>query len=116
MTDKPDVFSTTDYSTINHFLDFSRCVSNQRPLIETGTMGAKGHVQVYFIPLFYFTVWGKRNGNQRWLLQEIFLMYYHNYLLLILQVIVPHLTESYTTQVKHIYVFIDIYCSNMRMF
>ena len=37
----------------------SRCVCNRRPLLESGTMGAKGHVQV----------------------------------------IVPHLTESYTSQV-----------------
>ena len=36
----------------------SRCVTNQRPLLESGTMGAKGHVQV----------------------------------------IVPHMTESYTSQ------------------
>ena len=40
--------------------DCSRCVTNQRPLLESGTMGAKGHVQV----------------------------------------IVPHLTESYSTQVE----------------
>ena len=39
---------------------FSRCVTNQRPLLESGTMGAKGHVQV----------------------------------------IVPMLTESYSSQVK----------------
>jgi len=42
-------------------LHFSRCVSNQRPLIDSGTMGPKGHVQV----------------------------------------IVPHITESYTSQVSH---------------
>jgi len=40
----------------------SRCVSNQCPLIDSGTMGPKGHVQV----------------------------------------IVPHLTESYTSQVSTI--------------
>lgn len=39
--------------------DCSRCVTNQKPLLESGTMGAKGHVQV----------------------------------------IVPHLTESYSNQV-----------------
>lgn len=39
----------------------SRCVSNQCPLIDSGTMGPKGHVQV----------------------------------------IVPHLTESYTSQVSN---------------
>ena len=39
----------------------SRCVSNQRPLLESGTMGTKGHVQV----------------------------------------IVPHLTESYSSQVSN---------------
>jgi len=38
---------------------FSRCVTNQKPLLESGTMGTKGHVQV----------------------------------------IVPHLTESYGSQV-----------------
>ena len=37
----------------------SRCVTNVKPLLESGTMGAKGHVQV----------------------------------------IVPHLTESYSSQV-----------------
>ena len=37
---------------------YSRCVTNQKPLLESGTMGAKGHVQV----------------------------------------IVPHMTESYTSQ------------------
>lgn len=26
-----------------------RCVSNQRPLLESGTMGAKGHVQVRWV-------------------------------------------------------------------
>ena len=41
----------------------SRCVSNQRPLIDSGTMGPKGHVQV----------------------------------------IVPHVTESYTSQVRAIF-------------
>ena len=39
----------------------SRCVTNQRPLLESGTMGTKGHVQV----------------------------------------IVPHLTESYGSQVSN---------------
>lgn len=39
----------------------SRCVSNQCPLIDSGTMGPKGHVQV----------------------------------------IMPHLTESYTSQVSN---------------
>ncbi len=44
---------------IHHFpFHFSRCVTNQRALLESGTMGAKGHVQV----------------------------------------IVPHLTESYSSQ------------------
>ena len=43
---------------------FSRCVTNQRALLESGTMGAKGHVQV----------------------------------------IVPHLTESYGNQVSTLYV------------
>ena len=41
-----------------YFLLSSRCVTNQKPLLESGTMGAKGHVQV----------------------------------------IVPHMTESYTSQ------------------
>jgi len=45
--------------------DCSRCVTNQKPLLESGTMGAKGHVQV----------------------------------------IVPHLTESYSTQVMSLVVF-----------
>ena len=39
----------------------SRCVTNQRALLESGTLGTKGHVQV----------------------------------------IVPHLTESYSSQVRH---------------
>jgi hypothetical protein len=42
-----------------HVINFSRCVTNGRALLESGTMGAKGHVQV----------------------------------------IVPHLTESYSSQV-----------------
>lgn len=29
-------------------LSCSRCITNQRPLLESGTMGAKGHVQVGF--------------------------------------------------------------------
>lgn len=29
-------------------LFYSRCITNQRPLLESGTMGAKGHVQVGF--------------------------------------------------------------------
>ena len=28
--------------------EYSRCVTNQKPLLESGTMGAKGHVQVIF--------------------------------------------------------------------
>ena len=44
------------------FYNISRCVSNQCPLIDSGTMGPKGHVQV----------------------------------------IIPHLTESYTSQVSNI--------------
>ena len=48
-------------STVNNFnfIFDSRCVTNQRALLESGTMGTKGHVQV----------------------------------------IVPHLTESYGSQV-----------------
>ena len=46
------------YQIVSIFSPSSRCVTNQRPLLESGTMGAKGHVQV----------------------------------------IVPHMTESYTSQ------------------
>lgn len=37
-----------DYVDVEFFCCFfsSRCVSNQCPLLESGTMGAKGHVQV----------------------------------------------------------------------
>ncbi|EDO38775.1 predicted protein [Nematostella vectensis] len=51
------VVNALDNVEARRYVD-SRCVSNQRALLETGTMGAKGHVQV----------------------------------------IVPHLTESYTSQ------------------
>ncbi|XP_064619138.1 ubiquitin-like modifier-activating enzyme 6 [Lineus longissimus] len=51
------VVNALDNLEARRYMD-SRCVSNQRPLLESGTMGAKGHVQV----------------------------------------IVPHLTESYSSQ------------------
>lgn len=35
-----------DLITIYLCLLCSRCVTNQRPLLESGTLGAKGHVQV----------------------------------------------------------------------
>lgn len=28
------------------FFIFSRCVSNQRPLLDSGTMGTKGHTEI----------------------------------------------------------------------
>ena len=51
------IFGVTQIVSV-YFPRCSRCVTNQRPLLESGTMGAKGHVQV----------------------------------------IVPHMTESYTSQ------------------
>lgn len=51
------VINALDNVEARRYMD-SRCVTNQRPLLESGTMGTKGHVQV----------------------------------------IVPHLTESYTSQ------------------
>jgi ubiquitin-activating enzyme E1-like protein 2 len=51
------VVNALDNLEARRYMD-SRCVTNQRPLLESGTMGAKGHVQV----------------------------------------IVPHLTESYSSQ------------------
>ncbi|KAL8577432.1 hypothetical protein ACOMHN_048067 [Nucella lapillus] len=64
-TNYPDAFYEAQDVMVNaldnlearRYMD-SRCVTNQRPLLESGTMGTKGHVQV----------------------------------------IVPHLTESYTSQ------------------
>ena len=62
---------------LNIFL-CSRCVSNQRPLLESGTLGPKGHVQVMNV-----TQWTP-----------------HPLCLCHLQVVVPHLTESYSSQVR----------------
>ena len=38
------------WSSILNPLFCSRCVTNQRPLLESGTLGAKGHVQVQSMP------------------------------------------------------------------
>lgn len=34
------------YLLICIYLIFSRCVSNQRPLLDSGTMGTKGHTEI----------------------------------------------------------------------
>ena len=39
------VVNALDNVAARRFVD-SRCVANRRPLLESGTMGGKGHVQV----------------------------------------------------------------------
>ena len=39
------VVNALDNVAARRFMD-SRCVANRKPLLESGTMGTKGHVQV----------------------------------------------------------------------
>ena len=48
------VVNALDNVEARRYVD-SRCVTNQRPLLESGTMGAKGHVQVCHVVHFLLT-------------------------------------------------------------
>lgn len=80
------VVNALDNVEARRYVD-GRCVTNLTPLLESGTMGAKGHVQVDHLSLSLFF--------------PLPSLSHISYLHYCAQVIVPHQTESYSSQVSH---------------